>query len=76
MNKPSIRETIHALLAERGHIRPVGDDESLFFSGLLDSLAATQVMLALESDHGIDLADSDFDIARLDTIAEIEGLTR
>lgn len=76
MNKPSIRDTITGLLAERGHTQPVGDHESLFFSGLLDSLAATRVMLALESDHGIDLADSDFDISRLDTMAEIESLTK
>jgi acyl carrier protein len=76
MSTPSIRETIKALLAERGHRQEVGDHDSLFFSGLLDSLAATRVMLALESDHGIDLADSDFDIARLDTIAEIESLTK
>ena len=73
MGKSSIRETIEELLAERGHRQPVGDHDSLFFSGLLDSLAATRVMLALE-EHGIDLSNSDFDIARLDTIAEIEGL--
>jgi acyl carrier protein len=76
MSKPAIRDTINALLAERGHMRPVGDHDSLFFSGLLDSLAATRVMLALESDHGVDLADADFDISRLDTIAEIESLTQ
>lgn len=76
MSNPSIRETINTLLAERGHTTQVGDHDSLFFSGLLDSLAATRVMLALESDYGIDLADSDFDISRLDTIAEIESLTR
>jgi len=64
------------LLADRGRNPDVGENDSLFFSGLLDSLAATEVLLALERDHGIDLADADFDISRLDTIAEIESLTR
>ena len=76
MTTTSIRQTILGLLSERGHTAPVGDHDSLFFSGLLDSLAATQVMLVLESDYGIDLTDSDFDISLLDTIAEIEGLTK
>jgi len=70
----SIRDTLAGMLAERGHTGPVADDQSLFFSGLLDSLAATQVMLVLEKDYGIDLADADFDISRLDTIADLEAL--
>lgn len=69
-----IRATLLAMLAERGHTAPVADDQSLFFSGLLDSLAATQVMLVLEKEHGIDLADADFDISRLDTIADLQAL--
>lgn len=70
----AIRATILAMLAERGHSGPIGDDESLFFSGRLDSLAATEVMMALERDHGVDLTDADFDITQLDTLAQIEEL--
>lgn len=66
-----IRSRIEALLAERGDPKPVADGDSLFFSGRLDSLAATHVMMMLESDFGIDLADADFDITRLDTIADL-----
>ena len=70
----SIRTFIESLLAERGSATPVGDDEALFTSGRLDSMAAVQVMMMLESDYGFDLSDADFDIARLDTIADLEGL--
>ncbi len=73
-DRVSIRATIEALFAERGDKAPVKDGDSLFFSGRLDSLAATQLMLVLESDYGVDLSDADFDITRLDTLAEIEEL--
>lgn len=69
-----IRATLEDLLARRGHRGPVSDTDSLFVSGRLDSLAATEVLMLLESDFGIDLADADFDIARIDTIADLEGL--
>jgi len=40
----------------------------------LDSLAATELMMTLETDYGIDLADADFDITQLDTIEDLEAL--
>ena len=64
------------LLSERGDTAPVGETDSLFLSGRLDSLAATQVMTMLEEQYGIDLADADFDITRLDTLAELRLLAR
>jgi acyl carrier protein len=69
----SIREVILAGLRERG-IASVGDHDSLFATGLLDSLAATEVLVALEADYGIDLADEDFDIVEIDTLHGIEQL--
>lgn len=69
-----LREAIVAILAERGHTGPIGDDESLFLSGRLDSVAAMEVLMLLEQEYGIDLSDADFDIARLDTLASIETL--
>ena len=41
---------------------------------MLDSLAATELMMALENDFGINLADADFDISKLDTIGDLEAL--
>lgn len=73
-NATLLRATIDTMLADRGHPSPVDDHESLFFSGKLDSLAATEVLLLLERDFGIDLADADFDITQLDTLAQIEAL--
>ncbi len=69
-----IRGFVLQLLAERGDARPLSDGDSLFLSGRLDSLAATQVMLELESAFGLDLADLDFDVTRLDTVADIAEL--
>lgn len=70
--------TLHAkikeMLAERGDHQALDPDDSLFLSGRLDSLAATQVMMMLEGDYGIDLADAEFDITRLDTVRELEAL--
>ena len=69
-----IRDTINQMLVARGQVEPVSERESLFTSGRLDSLAATEVLMLLETDFGIDLADADFDISKLDTIADLEEL--
>lgn len=68
----AIRQRVQELLAERGDTQIVRDSESLFFSGRLDSLAATQLMMLLEEAFGVDLADPAFDVTQLDSIAEIE----
>ena len=68
-----IRKVILDSLAERG-LAPVGEHDSLFSTGLLDSLAATEVLVALETAYGIDLTDEDFDILAIDTLAGIETL--
>lgn len=68
----AIREMILSLLKTRG-VETVGETEPLFSSGLLDSLAATDVLMALESRYGVDLADEDFDILQIDTLAGLES---
>ncbi len=70
----AIRGAIETILADRGVAGPVGDSDSLFISGRLDSLAATEVMMLLESEFDLDLADPDFDMSRLDTIADLTQL--
>ncbi|MFN7090922.1 MAG: phosphopantetheine-binding protein [Allorhizobium sp.] len=69
----SIRARVQGLLEERGDRQPLLDTDSLFFSGRLDSLAATHLMMLLEETFGIDLAAADFDVTRLDSLAEIEA---
>jgi acyl carrier protein len=70
----SLRQTVLAMLAKQGFKGPVEPDESLFFSGKLDSLSATEVMIIIERDFGVDLSDPDFDITQLDTLAQIEAV--
>ena len=70
-NSP-FRPFIESLLADRGKVAEFGNDTPLFTSGLLDSLAATELMLHLEAEHGVDLADPDFDIASLDTLNDLD----
>lgn len=72
-SSPSLRDFIKSKLAERGQAL-VGDHDSLFTSGRLDSLAAVEVMMILEGTLGLDLSDADFDIAKLDTLAELDAL--
>ncbi|MGD9915263.1 MAG: acyl carrier protein [Rhizobiaceae bacterium] len=68
-----LRDLLADKLAQRGDTRPLGDDDSLFLSGRLDSLAATEAMLLLESAYAVDLADADFDVTRMDTINELKA---
>ena len=71
-----IAETVRKMLQERGHdAQTLAPQDTLFTSGRLDSLAATELMVTLEAEHGVDLADADFDISQLDTIADLERLT-
>lgn len=69
-----IRQSISDLLEARGQDPSIDPGEALFTSGRLDSLAAVEVMMMLENDYGLDLADADFDISRLDTINDLEKL--
>ncbi len=70
----SIHDVVKSMMTARGSTQDLNMDEPIFTSGLLDSLAATELMMTLESDFGIDLADADFDISKLDTLAELEDL--
>lgn len=69
-----LRAGIARILASRGHSAPVADDASLFASGLLESLAATEVIVLLEAEFGCDLSDADFDVGELDSLASLARL--
>ncbi len=72
MTDSPIRSFVEQLLSERGKSTDIAHSDPLFTSGLLDSMAATELMLHLEAEHGVDLADADFDISRLDSMADLE----
>ena len=69
-----IKTVVTAMLEARGKAADVALTDPIFTSGLLDSLAATELMMTLESEFGIDLADADFDISQLDTIGDLQSL--
>ena len=75
-NLQSVRDAISNILVDRGHAPEFADTESLFDSGKLDSIAAVNLLMTLESQFGIDLSDPDFEIAQIDTFAAIAELVQ
>jgi acyl carrier protein len=71
-----IRLLVNQLLRERGSPAARFDDESLFLSGKLDSSTAINLIMALETDFGVDFSRIDFDLSTIDSIATIASLVR
>ncbi|MEQ8305685.1 MAG: phosphopantetheine-binding protein [Hoeflea sp.] len=69
-----VRTAISELLVEAGQSPDFDDDESLFDSGKLDSLAAVKLLTILEGELGVDLSDPDFEVEEIDTFAAIMAL--
>lgn len=72
--RTKLRTFIDDLLREREDTAGVSDSDSIFASGRLESLAAVQLVVFLEEQFGIDFADLDFAIDRLDSIDLITTL--
>ncbi|MEM6499260.1 MAG: phosphopantetheine-binding protein [Pseudomonadota bacterium] len=70
----AIQNVIVDMLQERDKPADIAPNDAIFTSGLLDSLAATELIMTLEGEFGLDLADADFDISQLDTISSLEAL--
>jgi acyl carrier protein len=70
----AVRRIVQDALHSRGANPQVGDWDSLFATGRLDSLAAVNLILVLERDFGIDFASLGFDAAMIDTVADIAAL--
>ena len=64
-----IRHFVTAKLHEPG--AALRDEDALFSSGRIDSLAAVELILLLEREFGLDSGDPDFDPTMLDSIDEI-----
>jgi len=56
-----------------GRPLPIGTDESLFESGVLDSFALTDMVGALEREFSIRIPDSDLTPRKFESIARIEA---
>lgn len=72
--KENLRAFLQSLMAEYGETAPLGDDDSLVISGLLDSLAILRIVVFLEQEFGLDFADQGFDQNDFDSIGSIMGL--
>jgi len=68
-----VNALVGALLAKRGIARPIGRDEDLSESGL-SSLDLVNLMLAVEAEFGVKIADRDMTPANFRTMARIEAL--
>jgi len=75
---PEVRSQMRRYVAQRllmkGDSAPLGDDDLLFTSGRLDSLDAVELIMSIETDHGINFSDIGFDLTRLDSISAIAAL--
>jgi acyl carrier protein len=71
-----LRGIVAELLAQKGDGAPFADGDSLFLSGRLDSMAATQLIMAIESEFGIEIGGADFDVSILDSIEEMTALVK
>lgn len=69
-----VQRLIAEKLADRGDTAPVAETDSLFLTGRLDSMAAIEIIMLLETEYGLDLADADFDISRVDTLRDLRSL--
>jgi acyl carrier protein len=69
-NQTKITEIVEKL---SGKPLPIGPDESLFESGVLDSFALTDMVGALEREFSIRIPDSDLTPRKFDSIARIEA---
>jgi acyl carrier protein len=72
--RETLRDFLQELLAEYGETDDFSDDTSLLVSGILDSLAVLRIVVFLEQEFGLDLADRGFDQNDFDSVTSIMRL--
>ena len=72
--KIKIKTFLQELLADYGAGADVGDDDSLLTSGILDSQAVLRMVVFLEEEFGLDLAERGFDQDDFDSLTNIMRL--
>jgi acyl carrier protein len=68
------KERLRGFLARHMNGRSLGDDEEIFSTGFVSSMFAMQLVLFLEKDFKIAVANEDLDLANFQTINAIAGL--
>jgi acyl carrier protein len=69
-----MRNYVRQRLEMKGDSDLLRDDDLLFSSGRLDSLDAIEIIMSVETDHGINFGDINFDLTLLDSIDAITAL--
>lgn len=72
----SIRQFIQVTLAQRGDHDFFSDDDSLFMSGRLDSLAMMNLVVFLENNLNVDFSVLSFDVSLIDSLNAISSLVK
>jgi methoxymalonate biosynthesis acyl carrier protein len=70
------KESLRAFLAKHAGGRTIGDDEQIFASGFVSSMFAMQLVLFLEKNFKIAIANEDLELKNFQTInamAELIG---
>ncbi|MFM7698492.1 MAG: hypothetical protein ACKO5X_07625 [Limnohabitans sp.] len=70
----AIRQFIQTTLEQRGDHAPFTENDSLFMSGRLDSLAMMNLVVFLESTMDIDFYALNFDVSLIDSLNSIYSL--
>ena len=70
-NKTKLKAFLQELLADYGEGIDFEDDAPLVSSGLLDSQAVLRMVVFLEDEFGIDLADRGFDPNDFDSLTNL-----
>lgn len=72
--KQKLREYLKKAVERLGGNGGLGDDDSLFISGLLDSFSMMNLVMYLETAFGLDFSDFEFDVHLVDSVNQIETL--
>ena len=62
------------LLARKGDVKPVGDDDNLLVSARIDSVDLVELVSFLEQSFGVDFAARDVDPEQLESVETLLGL--
>ena len=72
--RSQVRHYVMQRLRMKGDGAALGDEDSLFSSGRLDSLDAVETIVFVETEYGVHFSEIDFDLTLLDSIAAITNL--
>ena len=73
-NKIKLKTFLQELLADYGEGPDFGDDDLLVTSGILDSQAVLRMVVFLEEEFGLDLAEQGFDQNDFDSLTNMMRL--